>query len=174
MKINTIKKEKTIEEVVRVEYIAGDGQVFSTEDECKKYEESALFAISKQLKRLTEREISQNEIHDDSCVEEIVEIFDIQTEKDLDNLKKYLYLRAMKNGASEEIIDSCFTSKDGKRKDFVIENVTVGHEVMIFWTYDEDCFWVYKDGSINGYCEYFKERITKLITPESKEEKPKC
>ena len=163
MKINTIKKEKTIEEVVRVEYIAGDGQVFSTEDECKKYEESALFTISKQLKRLTEREISQSEIHDDSCEEEFVEIFDIQTEK-------YLYLKAMKNGASEQTIDSCFTSKDGKRKDFVIENVTVGHEVMIFWSYDDDYFWVYKDGSINGYCEYFKERITKLITPESKEE----
>lgn len=157
--------------LVRVEYIAGDGQVFSTEDECKKYEESALFAVSKQLKRLTEENvISQNEIHDDSCCDDSVEIFDIQTERDLETLKKYLYLKAMKNGASEKNIDSCFVSKDGKRNDFVIENVTVGHEVMIFWSYDEDWFWVYKDGSIDGYCEYFKERITKLITPKSKKE----
>ena len=33
MKINTIKKEKTIEEVVSVEYIAADGTVFYNEEE---------------------------------------------------------------------------------------------------------------------------------------------
>lgn len=51
MRTNEIKR--TVEEVVRVEYIAEDGTVFSNEEECKKYEESALFAISKELKRLT-------------------------------------------------------------------------------------------------------------------------
>ena len=51
MKVNEIKETKTVEEVVRVEYIAEDGQVFRSEEECKKYEESALFAISKQLRR---------------------------------------------------------------------------------------------------------------------------
>ena len=56
MRVNEIKR--TIEEVVRVEYIAEDGQVFYNEDECKKYEESALFAVSKQLKRLNTKELS--------------------------------------------------------------------------------------------------------------------
>ena len=44
MKTNEIKR--TIEEVVCVEYIAEDGQVFYDKEECKKYEESALFAVS--------------------------------------------------------------------------------------------------------------------------------
>ena len=36
MKKNEIKTTRTIEEVVRVEYIAEDGQVFLNEDECRK------------------------------------------------------------------------------------------------------------------------------------------
>ena len=52
MRVNEVKETKTIEEVVRIEYIAEDGQVFRSEEECKKYEESALFAISKELKLL--------------------------------------------------------------------------------------------------------------------------
>lgn len=168
MRTNEIKE--IVEKVVRVEYIAEDGEVFRNEEECKKYEESALFAISKQLKRLTtENTISQNDINDILSVDDMVEIFDIQTEKDLENLRRYLYLKAKKNGASESSIKSCFTTENDNRNDFVFNNVTLGHEVIIFWNYEEDGFWVYRDGSINGYCEFFRDKITKLITPEVKE-----
>lgn len=168
MRTNEIKE--IVEKVVRVEYIAEDGEVFRNEEECKKYEESALFAISKQLKRLTtENIISQNDINDILSVDDMVEIFDIQTEKDLENLRRYLYLKAKKNGASESSIKSCFTTENDNRNDFVFNNVTLGHEVIIFWNYEEDGFWVYRDGSINGYCEFFRDKITKLITPEVKE-----
>lgn len=82
-----------------------------------------------------------------------------------------MYLKVRKNGASENYVEECFTSKDGKRKKYVFENVTIGHEVMIFWNCDKDWFWVYNDGSIDGYCEFFRDRITKLITPKESEEK---
>lgn len=170
MKINTIKREKTVEEIVKVEYIAADGQVFYNEEECKKYEESALFAVSKQLKRLTDENISHYDINDETSDEEDVEIFDIQTEKDLENLKRYLYLTMIENGATEKNLEYCFTSKDGKRADFVFDGVTVGHEVIIFWNYDCNHFWVYGDGSVNGYCEYFRKRIKNLITPKTEKE----
>ena len=52
MKVNEVKTAVTIEKVIRTEYIAEDGTVFRNKEECKKYEESALFAISKELKRL--------------------------------------------------------------------------------------------------------------------------
>ena len=169
MKINEIKEIKTIEEVVRTEYIAEDGEVFRSEEECKKYEESALFTVSKQLKRLTNKFLSHNDIHDSGCDDEEVEIFDVQTGKDLENLKKYLYLKASKNGATEGSIKKCFTSEDGKRNDYVFDNVTIGHEVLIFWNYDYDWFWVYGDGSINGYCKFYRDRLTKLITPAEEE-----
>ena len=167
MRVNEIRKTETIEKLVRTEYIAEDGMVFKSEEECKKYEESALFAVSKQLKRMTEKDcISQNDINDDLSYDDMAEIFDVQTEKDLENLRRYLYLKARKNGASEDSVKECFTSKDGKRNKHVFDSVTTGHEVIIFWNYDEDWFWVYNDGSINGYCEFFREKITKLITPK--------
>ena len=170
MKINEIRKTETIEKLVRTEYIAEDGTVFSNEEECKKYEESALFAVNKELKRMGNKNyLSYCDINDDCSCDEKVEIFDIQTERDLENLRRYLYLVLKKNGASDDAVNECFKSKDGKREEFVFENVTIGHEVMIFWNYDEDWFWVYNDGSINGYCEFFREKITKLIA--SKEEK---
>lgn len=169
MKINEIRKTETIEKLVRTEYIAEDGTVFSNEEECKEYEESALFAISKELKRLTKDNTSQYEINDSFSCDDVVEIFDVQTERDLENLRRYLYLKMRKNGASEDRVKECFTSKDGKRNRYVFDNVTVGHEVMIFWNYEENYFWVYNDGSINGYCDFSRENITKLITP--KEEK---
>ena len=66
MRVNEVKQTKTIEEVVR-QYIAEDGEVFSNEEECNKYEESALFAVSKQLKRLDNKKYgtSENDIYED-------------------------------------------------------------------------------------------------------------
>ena len=113
MRVNEVRKTETIEKLVRTEYIAEDGTVFSNEEECKKYEESALFEISKELKRLTEKDcVSQNDINDNLSYDDMVEIFDVQTERDLENLRRYLYLKMRKNGASEDSIKECFTSKD--------------------------------------------------------------
>lgn len=164
MKKNEIKR--TIEEVVRVEYVAEDGTVFFNEEEARKYEESALFVVSKKLKRLS-NDASIYDLSEEGSDECELEIFDVQTKEDLDNLRRYLYLKAMKNGASEKSIKDAFTSSDGiSRKDFVFDGVTEGHEVLVFWSYDGDWFWVYKDGSLEGYFSWLKEKYTKIITPK--------
>lgn len=164
MKKNEIKR--TIEEVVRVEYIAEDGQVFYDEAEAKKYEESALFAVSNKLKRLNVGKASVYDLNDSGSEEEELEVFDVQTEEDLEILRRYLYLKLSKNGASETMIRDCFTSENGKRADFVFENVTIGHEVLIHWSYDQDWFWTYKDGSLDGYFSWLRDKYTKIITPK--------
>lgn len=41
---------------------------------------------------------------------------------------------------------------------------------MIFWGYDKDWFWVYKDGSLNGYFEWLRERYTKITTSKDNNE----
>lgn len=166
MRKNEIKKTETIEKVVRVEYIAEDGMIFGTEEECKKYEESALFAVSNKLKRLSDARTSIYDFNEEGCEDNALEIFDVQTEDDLDNLRKYLYLTMTKNGASESNIKECFTSENGKRKDFVFDGVTHGHEVLIFWGYEEDWFWVYKDGSLEGYFSWLRDKYTNIITPK--------
>lgn len=165
---NEIKR--TIEELVRVEYVAEDGTVFYNEEECKKYEESALFVASNRLKRLSTKPTSIYDLFEDGSEECDLEIFDVQTEEDLNNLRRYLYLKATKNGANEDYIKNAFTSVDGGREDYVFDNVTVGHEVMVFWSYDNDWFWVYKDGSLNGYFEWLKEKYNKIVTPKEDKE----
>ena len=171
MRKHEIKKTETIEKVVGVEYIAEDGMIFYDEEECKKYEESALFAVSKKLKRLSGVHTSIYDFIEEGCEENALEIFDVQTEKDLENLRRYLYLTITKNGASENSVRDCFTSVDGKRADFVFDNVTTGHEVLIFWSYEEDWFWVYKDGSLEGYFSWLRDKYNKIITPKENDNK---
>ena len=164
MRKNEIKK--TVEEIVGVEYIAEDGTIFNNKEECEKYEKSALFVVSNKLNRLNTKETYINDFNDEGSCDCELEIFDIQTEEDLNNLRRYLYLKAITNGATEKGIKDAFTSDDGKRENFVFDNVTIGHEVLVFWSYDKDWFWVYKDGSLNGYFELLKERYDKIITPK--------
>lgn len=92
MKVNEIRKTETIEKLVRIEYIAEDGTVFSNEEECKKYEESALFAISKELKRLDNKKngASEYDIYDECSDEYLVEIFNAETERDIENIRRYI------------------------------------------------------------------------------------
>ena len=164
MRKNEIKK--TVEEIIGVEYIAEDGTIFNNKEECEKYEESALFVVSNKLKRLNTKETYINDFNDEGSCDCELEIFDIQTEEDLNNLRRYLYLKAITNGATEKGIKDAFTSDDGKRENFVFDNVTIGHEVLVFWSYDKDWFWVYKDGSLKGYFESLKERYDKIVTPK--------
>ena len=147
MKKNEIKTTETIEKVVRVEFVADDGTVFNNEEECKTYEESALFVVSNKLKRLTHKWTSHYALFEDREEEEL-EIFDVQTEEDLDNLRRYLYLKAIKNGAKDEYIKQCFTADSEHRNLYVFDNVTIGHEVLVFWGYDLDWFWVYNISNV--------------------------
>ena len=162
MKKNEITK--TVEQVIRTEYIAEDGVIFYNEAECKAYEESALFVVSKKLKKLNKEWESENSLLEAGSNESELEIFDVQTQEDLDNLKRYLYLKAIKNGAKDEYIKECFTDVHGKRQNFVFDNVTYGHEVMVFWSYDSDWFWVYGDGSLEGYCDFIRGKYKKIMT----------
>ena len=97
MKKNEIKK--TIEQVVRVEYIAEDGTKFYNEEECQKYEESALFAVSSKLKRLAN--VSQYDLNNDLSEEYGLEIFNVETKEDLENLRRYVYLALSKKGVCD-------------------------------------------------------------------------
>ena len=166
MKVNTIKE--TVERILRTEYIAEDGTVFYDAEECREYERSALFVVSNRLKRLARKKISQYDLNSAYCEDDELEIFDVQTKEDLENLCRYLYLKASKNGASDNDIKCCLS--DPNRLNYTFEGVTFGHEVMVFWNYEGTWFWFYKDGSLNGYFEWMKESYNRLVTPEESEE----
>ena len=168
MKRNEIKE--MVERVKAVQFIAEDGTIFYSESECREYEESALFAVSKNLKRLSKPKSSIYDLNNDGCEENELEIFDIQTSEDLENLRRYLYLKLSKNGASETTIKSLFED-GGSRNDYVFDGVTYGHEVMVFWSYDGDWAWTYKDGSLDGYFKWLRGQYDKIITPKEPETK---
>ncbi len=170
MKKNEIKR--TVEELVRVEYIAEDGHVFygtDGEEECRKYEESALFAVNKELRRLNVKRTNEYSLIEAGSEENELEIFDIQTPEDLENLRRYLYLKLSKNGASEGTIKDLFSSES--RKQFIFDNVTTGHEVLVFWSYDQDWAWTYGNGSLEDYLNWIRTKYNKIITPEESETK---
>lgn len=161
-----IKKiTKTIEEVVATQYIAADGTVFNNENECKTYEESALFVVKTKLKLIAS---GRNDILLSSGSDELVEIFDIQTQSDLDNLRQYLYLTLCAHNARPTDFNDCFVCTNENRRDFTFDNVTVGHPVIIFWSYDQDWFWVYRDGSFDGYLDYLRDKYDAFISQGDK------
>lgn len=162
MRINEVRKTETIEKLVKVEYIAEDGTVFKSKEECKKYEESELFAVSKQLKRLDNDNFkkgssSEYDIYDRCTEENLVEIFNAETERDIENIRRYVYLKTLLN------------SSHVKHSDVDLPNITQGHEVIIHWNYCEDNCWTIGDGSIDAFCGYIRDNLMRLITP--KEEK---
>lgn len=152
MKTNVIKKTVTEERVIRTEYVAEDGTIFYDGEECLKYEKSALYAVSKQLKRINKRNITQCDFIPEGSEGE-VEVFDIQTEEDLRLLRQYL---ALKN-------------YDENTRDVLCEKVTYGHEILIFWNYDKDYSWTYGDGSLNGLLEWIRKYYTKTLEKSNEE-----
>lgn len=156
MRINEVKETREV--LVRTEYVAEDGEVFKSEEECKKYEESALFSVSRQLKRLNENKMLSEYYIYDECGDNPIEIFNAETETDIENIRRYVYLKV---AASHNTV---------YENDVELPNITPGHEVIIHWNYDEDTCWTIGDGSINAMCDYIRSNIEKLITPKESEE----
>lgn len=151
MKINKITK--MVEEVVDTQYIAEDGEIFYSEEECKKYEESALFCVSERLHKLNSRDISEYDLLGTGCDEEYIDIYDVPTEEDLELLKRYLYLFLEKNGASTKYIEEYLGRME----------ITCGHEVIIHWGYDLDCCWAVGDGSLNAEIDRIRNNYAQCL-----------
>lgn len=160
MKVKEIKE--TVEKVVATKYIAEDGRVFCDEEECRKYEESALFVLSQDLKMKT---FYKSECMIDGADEEYTRVFEVPTEKELEKLKRYLYLKATEGMSiyrDGKWYNNYCDSASLNRVD--LSGLTYGHKIITFWSYKDDCCWMYGDGSLEAYANYAKERMEKAIT----------
>ena len=163
MRTEEIKETK----VVGTKYIADDGTEFYSVEDCQKYEQSALFVMRSKLKLIAET--NEEDFSVGGCYDDKVEVFDVQTQEDLDKLKAYLHLALSTHGVRN--FDDYFNESE-----YGFGKVTAGHEVIIWWTYDQDHFWIYGDGSIDAYVEYVKQKALKSIdrykaSKEKKEDK---
>lgn len=158
MEIKEIKK--TVEQVVRTEYVAMDGTVFRNERECKAYEESALCVVKSKLKLL--KRTTTYDLLWEGSEEEYIDIINVENEQDLDNLKQYVYL----------VITSKYVQNGNKYAkqclDEELNKITIGHEVLLQWSYD-DLAYITGNGSFEDYLGRIRDNYTKLISP--KEEK---
>lgn len=164
MTVNEIKRTETVEKVIAREYIAFDGEKFSEEEECKRYEKSAFAVVKNKLKRIAYANL--DEVNPEGCGDSDIEIFDITTADQLDSLKQYVRLKMGFHNpymTSEEI--------EANVKD--LSSLTYGHEVLICWSYDHDAVWCYGDGSIKAYGEYFENLYTYLVDRERKKNESK-
>lgn len=166
MKVNEVKETREV--IVRTEYIAEDGTKFRSQEECEEYEQSAIVIIKRKLKKLNSHYVC--DLLPWGYCDSVVEVFDVQSQEDLDNLEMYLRLKVCDKFKNEDNDYNSFVSKGGIRKDYVFENVTYGHEVMIFWDYEDNYFWVYRDGSIKGLLDFAKERLINNIYPKEEKE----
>lgn len=131
---------KEITETKVVGYEAFDGERFNDKAECEKYENSALNVVRKKLKLL--KKIDMESFCDCTFPDDYIEVYDIKTEKDLDNLKQYVEL------LHKDTTVSVPTNMD---------NLTYGHEIMMFWTYDDSSCWFYGNGSLASYLDNIKK-----------------
>lgn len=156
MKVKEIKEEK----VVATKYIAEDGSVFWDEEECRKYEESALFALSQALKIKT---FVKSECMIDGADGEYVRVFEISTEKELEKLKRYLYFKATE-GMSIYRDGKWYSDYDVASLPRIdLSGLTYNHKIITFWNYEDDYCWIFGDGSLEAYVNYAKERMEKPL-----------
>ena len=89
--------KRTIEETYG--YKASDGTFFKSEEECRKYEESATMAARKGFERVASRAFSGEGIHDLFCVgfEDDVHVIDIKDANVLQIVNTYIQARCKSN-----------------------------------------------------------------------------
>ena len=157
MKVNEIKK--TIEQVVRVEYIAEDGTVFYNEEECKKYEESANAIIGARFRKMA---IITNPYHlfNSGDEDRYCYIVNVKNSEDLDILRRYVLMREYGNSAKEEYAKQ------------VIEHFPdeiIGKTIIVDGGYEND--WFYSMGTIEEYISGVQKRYEETVNPKKEEPK---
>ena len=146
MRIKEVKETREV--VVKTEYIAEDGEVFNTKEECEKYEESAIFVASKKLKRLHKKNAVHSDIFEECSCDCYVEIFNAETEVDVDNIRRYAKLKG----------------------DTDLSGITPGHEVIVFWDYECEYCWTFGNGSLNALLDLIKSNVENIIISKESEE----
>lgn len=87
--MKSIKKERVVYDIV---YMATDGTEFTTEEECKKYEQSALCVLLSKYKPLVITTVNEYELLSYGNEDCVVDVVKITTQEDVDLVKQLRYL----------------------------------------------------------------------------------
>ena len=154
-----IKVTRTVEEITG--YEADDGTRFKTEEECKKYENSAHYAIYNQFLKLGVSEpFSECQIFENfgyGSEEYQLIVIDIKDENDLKIANMFAEMQVPK--------------PDGSRLDRVRFGTNRIGQRLLVGIGDEYCENCYIYGTQEEIIEKFKQDIDKYYNPKPKEEK---
>lgn len=89
MKVNEIKETREV--VVKTEYIAEDGKVFSNEEECRKYEGTCRCVLRSEYEKLVKGNISEYDLfYENGCDAGLYDIVEVKTETDREVVNRVL------------------------------------------------------------------------------------
>lgn len=111
-----IKRTRTIEEVTG--YEAEDGAWFYSKEECEKYEQSALFVLTKAVQEFRIMLTDEDGLFGVGNCDVDIEIFDVPTEKEYELICRYIKLRG----------------SDPKPK--LPSTEFIGKQMVVWWDYD--------------------------------------
>lgn len=137
------KITKTVEEVRG--YYADDGTWFKTEDECRKYEETAKIVVLKMVKdKMIAKTTVYNLLNEGDCDCD-VEIFNVDSLETVELLNRYTAINTRENQVE-------FTAD------------MVGKKIILIWNYDRD--WCCCRGSIDDLLAKIKKNYEEVLAQE--------
>ena len=146
-----MKEINVKQEVYVTKYEAMDGKQFTSKEECKKYEDSAVCVLSSRYNELVVSEnTSEWELFQCGCDDSKIHIVKVNNESDVDTILQY-YLLWHGLGTSYDL------SNQRKRLEKALSSDGL---VMIGTGYENDNFYII--GSVCGFIEGFKESVKNL------------
>lgn len=137
-------------------YVANDGTEFNSQEECQKYDNSALGVVRARYEKLVVKTKTEDDILGIGSCEVVVKVLRIKSEEDVNTVMQMFLLEnphLMDNKdrveKTEKIISLAFTEDD-----FLVVN----------HGYDYDAFWVM------GTTRQLKEQIDAFVTPDEKKD----
>ena len=89
MRVNEVKETREV--VVKTEYVATDGKIFDSREECQKYEKTCKCVIMSAYKPLVKRTISEYGLYEEcGCEEFYYDLVEIKNENDREIVNKAL------------------------------------------------------------------------------------
>lgn len=89
--METIQKERVRTEYYNI-YVANDGMEFTSEEECKKYEESAELVLNTRYKPLVVKESTEEDLFGFGCCDDIVEVVKPTSKDDVDAIMQLAFM----------------------------------------------------------------------------------
>lgn len=138
-----LKRTETITREITTGWEASDGTWFKTEEECKKYEESAKGVCSEAAKKYmigSCSEIDFTEYGSDECSMEFYDVPDMEAAK---AIAQYVLIRTNDEKLVQKVIDR------------------IGKRLFLSWNYDMDFCWILSVDEYKDMLEKNYERFTK-------------